>query len=59
MSSQCVYLFEHVNQASPTSGHTKIRSEAELVNAFYGFKVKRRAVYNLFNDHLVFLKLAK
>ena len=52
-----IFLFEHVDVAYQVSTYTRPRGEKELLSAFHGYRVGRKAEYRLFNDKIVFLKL--
>lgn len=53
-----VFLFEHVDTKYQSS-HTHPRSEEELLRAFSGYRVERRAEHQLIYDNILFLKLSR
>jgi SAM-dependent methyltransferase len=56
-----LFVFEDISPREKTGPHTRLRSEAELLDAFTraGFEVQRRAHEMVHGDQIVFLKLER
>jgi SAM-dependent methyltransferase len=54
-----VFLFEHVDAPRRPHAHTRLRRELEILEAFEGYDVVRRAEHLLFEDRILFVKLQR
>jgi 2-polyprenyl-3-methyl-5-hydroxy-6-metoxy-1,4-benzoquinol methylase len=60
-SARSVFVFEHVSGGVQVSPSTRVRPEPEVVGAFeaQGLRMARRTDYELFDDHIAFLKFTR
>lgn len=58
-SANEIFILDHVDVSAVASVDTRIRSEQELIVAFPDFRVERRGEHRLYEDNIVFIKLAR